>query len=402
MQTVTHHAGDRAPAGIRRRGAHSAPARALDIEIVIPVYNEESALAASIHRLHRFLESSLPLSWRITIADNASTDTTPEIARALAAELDHVRVVRLEEKGRGRALRAAWSASDARVVAYMDVDLSTDLQALLPLLAPLLSGHSEVAIGSRLARGSRVTRGHKRELISRAYNHILHVALRARFSDAQCGFKAVRADVLPELLDAVRDQSWFFDTELLVAAQRRGMRIHEVPVDWVDDPDSRVDIVSTAVADLRGVARLAMATPVARFLAIGVVSTLAYALLFLLLAGAVGSAAASAVALALTAVANTAANRHFTFGIRGREGLLRQQVAGLFVFLLALALTNAALAVLHGVDHHAPRLLEAAVLVLATLAATVTRYVALSSWVFRGRSTGVHRDPVASLHTRGH
>jgi putative flippase GtrA len=371
------------------------------VDVVIPVYNEQRVVADSVHRLHRFLSAEVPFSWRIVIADNASTDGTPAIAEALADELPGVTMLRLEAKGRGRALRAAWSASNARVVCYMDVDLSTDLHALLPLLAPLLSGHSEVAIGSRLARGSRVTRGPKREFISRTYNRLLRLTLHARFSDAQCGFKAVRGDVLPELLEAVRDQSWFFDTELLIAAQRRGMRIHEVPVDWVDDPDSRVDIVSTAVGDLRGVARLAMATPVARFAAIGVVSTLAYALLFLLLAGAVGSAGASAVALGVTAVGNTAANRRITFGIRGREGLLRQQVAGLFVFLLALALTNGALSVLHGVDRHAPRLLEAAVLVLATLAATVTRYVALSSWVFRARDRRGRPDAVLSLDARG-
>ena len=379
-------------------GVQAAPPSGLDVEIVIPVYNEERALAASIHRLHRFLESRLPFSWQITIADNASTDITPEIARALAAELDRVCVLRLDDKGRGRALRAAWSASRARVVAYMDVDLSTDLHALLPLLAPLVSGHSEVAIGSRLAPGSRVARGPKREFISRSYNRLLHLALRARFTDAQCGFKAVRADVLPELLEAVRDESWFFDTELLVAAQRRGMRIHEVPVDWVDDPDSRVDIVSTALADLRGVARLALDTSVARFVAIGIGSTLAYALLFLLLAGAVGSAGASAVALALTAVGNTAANRRVTFGIRGRDGVARQYAAGLVVFMLALGLTNGALSVLHDLDHHTPRLLEAAVLVVATLAATVTRYVALSTWVFRRRGL---RNTALSLDTQG-
>ena len=398
MQTVTQEPG---PAGVGAQGAHPASTRELDVEIVVPVYNEEEALARSIHRLHRFLDTEVPFSWRITIADNASTDLTPDIADTLASELDHIRVLRLEQKGRGRALRVAWSTSRARVVAYMDVDLSTDLHALLPLLAPLLSGHSEVAIGSRLARGARVARGTKREFISRAYNQILHVALRARFTDAQCGFKAVRGDVLPELLEAVRDQSWFFDTELLIAAQRRGMRIYEVPVDWVDDPDSRVDIVSTAVADLRGVARLALARPVARFAAIGVVSTLAYALLFLLLAGVLGSALASAVALALTAVGNTAANRRLTFGIRGREGLARQHVAGFLVFVLALALTNGALTVLHGLDRHAPRLLEAAVLVLATLAATITRYVALSSFVFRGRSRSGRPDTVLSLHTQG-
>jgi len=374
----------RPDAGVARSLPAPAPG-VRDVEIVVPVYNEERALAASIHRLHEFLSRRLSFTWLITIADNASTDRTPEIARELAAELRQVRVLRLEQKGRGRALRAAWSTSGARVVAYMDVDLSTDLRALLPLLAPLLSGHSEIAIGSRLARGSRVTRGLKREIISRLYNRILRTVLRARFSDAQCGFKAMQADRARDLLDAVRDNGWFFDTELLVLAQRRRMRIHEVAVDWVDDPDSRVDIVATALADLRGVARLAIAAPIARFLAIGVASTLAYALLFLVLAGALGSVMASAIALALTAVANTAANRRLTFGVRGRQGLARQHLAGLLVFLIALALTNGALSVLHGLDGHPPRLLEAIVLVVASLAATVTRYVALATWVFRRR-----------------
>jgi glycosyltransferase involved in cell wall biosynthesis len=228
----------------------------VDVDVVIPVHNEERALACSVRRLHRFLSLQLPFSWRIVVADNASTDATPQIARRLAAELPGVELLRLEAQGRGRALRAAWSASDARVVCYMDVDLSTDLRALLPLVAPLLSGHSDLAIGTRLAHGARVIRGPKRELISRAYNRILRVALRAKFSDAQCGFKGVRRDVLPALLADVRDDAWFFDTELLIVAQRRGLRIHEIPVDWVDDPDSRVDIVATAVADLRGVARL--------------------------------------------------------------------------------------------------------------------------------------------------
>ena len=192
----------------------------------------------------------------------------------------------------------------------MDVDLSTDLRGLLPLVAPLLSGHSDLAIGTRLAHGARVVRGPKRELISRGYNRILHTALRARFSDAQCGFKAVRADALARLLDDVRDDGWFFDTELLVLAQRRGLRIHEVPVDWVDDPDSRVEIVRTALDDLRGVARLAAAgADRALPRRSASLTTLAYALLFLLLRGPLGAGGANAAALALTAVANTAANR---------------------------------------------------------------------------------------------
>jgi glycosyltransferase involved in cell wall biosynthesis len=242
----------------------AGPGRArpdVDVEIVVPTYNEERVLAASIYRLHRFLSSSFPLSWRIVIADNGSSDCTPAIARALAHELSHVELLRLHAKGRGRALRSAWSSANARVVCYMDVDLSTDLKALHPLVAPLLSGHSDLAIGTRLARASRITRSVKREFISRAYNRLLRVLLRARFSDAQCGFKAVRAQALADLLPAVRDNAWFFDTELLVLAQRRGLRIHEVPVDWVDDPDSRVEIVATALADLRGVARLLASGP---------------------------------------------------------------------------------------------------------------------------------------------
>lgn len=284
---MTPHTTGQSAASARRRPSHRAPApqvtraeepipdplpHALDLEIVVPVHNEERTLALSIRTLHRFLSNSmpctwpdsLPFTWRIVIADNASTDATPEIAQSLATTLGRVGVLRLEQKGRGRALRTAWSQSRARVVAYMDVDLSTDLRALLPLVSPLLSGHSEVAIGTRLAPGSRVKRRPKREFISRSYNHLLRVLLHAKFSDAQCGFKAVRADVVPELLDAVRDQDWFFDTELLIFAQRRGMRIHEVAVDWVDDPDSSVDIFATARADLRGVARLMRQTRTTR------------------------------------------------------------------------------------------------------------------------------------------
>jgi glycosyltransferase involved in cell wall biosynthesis len=233
-----------------------------EIDVVIPVYDERETIERCVRRLHRYLTDELPWSWRIVVADNGSTDGTALAAEQVAAELPGVRVLRLAERGRGRALRAAWSASEARVVCYMDVDLSTDLRALPPLLAPLLSGHSELAIGSRLARGARVVRGPRRELISRSYNRLLRIVLRARFSDAQCGFKAVRADALRTLLPDVRDEGWFFDTELLVLAQRRGLRIHEVPVDWVDDPDSRVRIVATAAADLRGVGRLLfMRTP---------------------------------------------------------------------------------------------------------------------------------------------
>jgi glycosyltransferase involved in cell wall biosynthesis len=358
------------------------PAAAPDVEIVVPVYNEAAALEQSVRRLHRFLSDGFPFSWRIVIADNASVDATPEIARGLALRLPGVRHLRLEQKGRGRALRAAWSASPAKVVCYMDVDLSTDLRGLLPLVAPLMSGHSDLAIGTRLSHSSRVVRGPKREIISRGYNRLLHIVLRARFSDAQCGFKAVRRDALDGLLGDVQDNGWFFDTEMLVLAQRRGLRIHEVPVDWVDDPDSRVDIVSTALTDLRGVARLLAGGPIAKFVGIGIISTLAYALLYVALHPLLGAVGANAAALALTAIGNTAANRRLTFGVRGREDVVRHHMRGALVFVLTLALTNGALAVLHGLDSDPARALELGVLVAAGLIATITRYVAMRTWVF--------------------
>ena len=238
------------------RASQTAEQPAPVVDVVVPVYNEERDLGPNIRRLHAFLTAEFPFASVITIADNASRDGTLALAKQLSTELPGVRVIHLDQKGRGRALRAAWTASDALVVTYMDVDLSTDLKALLPLVAPIISGHSDLAIGSRLARGSRTKRGPKRELISRAYMLILRLALGAGFSDAQCGFKAVRSSVAREIVPQIEDQTWFFDTELLVLAQRAGRRVHEVPVDWTDDPDSRVAIVRTAMNDLRGVVRL--------------------------------------------------------------------------------------------------------------------------------------------------
>ncbi len=383
------------------------------LDVVVPVYNEEATLADSVYRLHRHLRDQFPFPARITIADNASVDGTPRIAEGLAAELEDVRVVRLEQKGRGRALHVVWSTSDAPVLAYMDVDLSTDLAALAPLVAPLISGHSDLAIGTRLGRGARVVRGPKREIISRCYNLILKSALAARFSDAQCGFKAIRADVAQRLLPHVADTGWFFDTELLVLAERAGLRIHEVPVDWVDDLDSRVDIVATAAADLKGIARLLRgftsgSIPVqtvaaqlgssrrtaapgsllrqsVRFASIGVASTAAYLLLFMMSHGWLGAQVANLIALLVTAIGNTAANRRYTFGIVNRGNVARNHVEGLIVFGIALGITSGALATLHFVAPEPGRWVEATVLVVANLLATTVRFVLLRGWVFHPR-----------------
>jgi glycosyltransferase involved in cell wall biosynthesis len=230
------------------------------VEIVIPVYNEQRVLESSVRTLHGYIQRHLSFPFRITVADNASTDATLAIALELARELPEVAVLHLARKGRGLALRAAWGRSEADVLAYMDVDLSTDLSALPELLTPLLEHRGDIAIGSRLAPGAEVTRGIKREIISRGYNLVLRIVLGAAFSDAQCGFKAGRRELIQALLDEVEDDGWFFDTELLWLAQRSKLAIHEVPVRWVEDRDSSVDILATAREDLRGVIRLRAAS----------------------------------------------------------------------------------------------------------------------------------------------
>src|SRR6202042_3726816 len=353
--------------------AASCPA-AVQVEIVIPVRNEERDLGPSVRRLHAFLREEFPFTARITIADNASDDGTWPQALALETELDGVRAVRLERPGRGGALRSVWSQSDAAVFAYMDVDLSTDLNALLPLLAPLLSGHSDVAIGTRLARGSRVIRGPRREVISRGYNLLLHATLGARFSDAQCGFKAIRRDQARDLLPRTRDGGWFFDTELLVLAERAGLRIHEVPVDWTDDPDSRVDVRATVLADLRGIMRLGGFQRLARVIAVGAASTLAYILIYLALRRGLAAQPANAISTLITAIGNTAVNRRVTFGISGRQHALRHQLRGLIAFAAGLAVTSGALAVLHATVAEPSRTAELAVLLAASLIATLARF----------------------------
>lgn len=433
MTTTGHPQGSAALVEqISARSEQLGPRPVLDV--VIPVYNEEIDLEPCVTRLRRHLAETFPYPFQITIADNASTDRTLAVANQLEETIPEVAVLHLDAKGRGRALRAAWGLSQAPVLAYMDVDLSTDLRALLPLVAPLISGHSDLAIGSRLAPGARVVRGPKREVISRCYNLLLRRALSARFSDAQCGFKAIRGDVARALLPLVQDTGWFFDTELLVLAERSGLRIYEVPVDWVDDPDSRVDIVATALADLRGIARLGrdLATgrlPVrevraqlgrrplavetqlaveatgqrqliqqlARFGAIGIASTAAYLALFVLLRGWCGAQGANFLALLVTAVANTAANRRLTFGMRGVGA--RSQVEGLIVFGLGLALTSGALGALRALAPDASRVVELSALIAANLTATLLRFVAFRAWVFHPRRTEASSSHLNSSDT---
>jgi putative flippase GtrA len=371
------------------------------VDIVVPVYNEESILEASVDRLRDHLDSTFPFLWRIVIVDNASTDATSRIAQQLASEDGRIGHLRLEQKGRGRALRSAWQASTADVVVYTDVDLSTGLTGLLPLVAPLVTGHSDIAIGSRLSSASVVARGPKREVISRCYNLLLRVVFAVRFRDAQCGFKAARTDVVKRLLPAVEDEEWFFDTELLLIAEHNGLRVHEVPVDWIDDPDSRVDVRSTAIADLRGVRRMISRfargtanvdlgpyerTPLTddfgrqtvSFVVIGVVSTLISLAIFLALRDEIGAPWANAVGFTATAIGNNWANRRWTFDRRGDDDRVWRTTTTLTIFVLSLVGTTVAIASVEG-----NRSAELLVLGVTWAAAALIRFVILRVWVYR-------------------
>ncbi len=228
----------------------------ISVDVVIPVLNEENALPRCIANLREFLNTRLEYPCRIVIVDNGSTDNTPAIAEGLTQLYSEVSWIRLDIRGRGRALRKAWLGSKAEILTYMDVDLSTSLGAFPALVKAIAEERYDVATGSRLMKGSKVTRSLKREITSRAYNKIIKIAFWNRFSDAQCGFKAISRKAADFLIPRIKDQGWFFDTELLLLAEKGGFQIKDIPVEWVDDPDSRVNIAKTARDDLMGLWRL--------------------------------------------------------------------------------------------------------------------------------------------------
>ena len=237
------------------------PKDSLDLEVVVPVHNREKALFESIPFLCDYLEVYSPYRWSVTIVDSASTDATAAVAEGLAARYGHrVTVLQLDGKGRGIALKAAWMTSGADIVSYVDADLSSGLESFLPLIAPLASGYADLAAGSRLLGGATVTRGWRQRLISYGYNLLLKALFATGFTDARCGFKAMRGEVVRELLPFVEDDDRFFDTELLLLAEEKGHRISEVPVDWrqgrTDNPKNHSNIDKSVVEELRGLFRV--------------------------------------------------------------------------------------------------------------------------------------------------
>jgi glycosyltransferase involved in cell wall biosynthesis len=232
------------------------------VDIVIPVYNEETELESSVKKLYAFLDKGLPgYDWNIIVADNASTDGTYRIAQALAKKLKHVKCIHLSQKGRGRAVKRAWNESRAQYVGYMDVDLSTDLKSLRPLLESFRKG-SDIAIGSRLLGSSQVIgRTVRREILSRGYNILIKLFFGVSFHDAQCGFKAVTRRVVRDLLPHIVDNAWFFDSEMLIVGEKAGFKVYEEPVRWVDNPGSTVRVLGTVRGDLFGLWRIFWARP---------------------------------------------------------------------------------------------------------------------------------------------
>ena len=227
------------------------------LDIVIPVYNEAHVLVGSIERLRSYLaETNFPYSRRIVVADNASTDRTLAVAQELAERFDDVAALHLPQKGRGRALRKAWLESDADAVSYMDVDLSTDVAALVPLARAVLEDGYDVASGSRMTRGSQIERSLRRELTSRGFIFLIKLVFLSKLSDTQCGFKALSRQAVQELIPRIENEEWFFDTELMLLAEKGGYRIKEVPVRWQEDMDSRVNVAKTVAEDLRGLLRM--------------------------------------------------------------------------------------------------------------------------------------------------
>lgn len=396
--------------------AETAPLSSVTVDIAIPVRNEERALPGCVAVLHDYLTERMPFDWSITIVDNASTDSTRIVAKRLAKQWSRVRVVYLEQQGKGNAVRAAWLSSPATVVAYMDVDLSTGLDALVPLVAALAAGHSDLAIGSRLAPGARTVRGAKREVISRGYNALVRLTHGATFRDAQCGFKAARAEVVRPLLRRVEDDTWFFDTELLLVAEHNGLRVLELPVDWVEDVDSRVSVGGTVATNARGLFRVALAklsgaadiaelpprpapqaihpdavlperdvTRLRRLVLFGLIGFLATVItlvLYTVLRTWWPPLAANLVAVTLSTLFNTEANRRATFRDRSRS-LVLVHAQSFVVFALYCGFTSSALLVLHAVTGSPARWVELAVLLAASAVGTIGRFVLLSTWVFR-------------------
>ena len=225
----------------------------MKVLMVVPTYNEQLVIAKNIKTAYTALAVLLKdHDWTLLVADNGSTDTTPGVVSALLAGCPRLAFWHTDKKGRGNALRQVWMQADADVVAYMDADLAADLAEVPKLIAALRD--ADLAVGSRLSRGSSTDRSFFRECISRSYNLLSEILVGTSVSDLQCGFKAVKREVAQKILPLTTHDGWFFDTELIVFAEHLGFKVAELPVAWQESPDRRrkssVKVFSTIWDDL--------------------------------------------------------------------------------------------------------------------------------------------------------
>jgi len=218
---------------------------AVEVSVVLPAYNEADTIERTVETTLATLEKCLPPgSFEVIVAEDGCEDRTPEIADRLAAEDDRVRHVHSDQRlGRGGALRRAFRAAAGDTLVYFDTDLATDMRHLEQLVESVRSGEYDVATGSRWIPGQEVDRPPRRGIPSRGFNFLVRTFLRSGLRDHQCGFKAFDRETLFDIVEDVEDEHWFWDTEVLVRAQRRGYRVREFPVEWEPKDDTTVDLV---------------------------------------------------------------------------------------------------------------------------------------------------------------
>lgn len=355
--------------------------------LVIPIYNEEKIIENTVRETIKYLNENTKYSYILVVADNASTDSSPEIVKNLQKEIPFLEYVRLPKKGRGLALHTVWKDFNAEVVAYMDADLSSPLTSLPNIIDPILNNESDVTFGSRLLPpGQAINRKGKRELTSQGYNFLLQFILGATFKDAQCGFKAISKEKFNQVEEEIKNQNWFYDTELLLISQYKGLRLKEVPITWVDDPDSSVKVFKTIVENLKEMGRVyftyrpeSVFIKLFKFAIIGVLSTVGTALLFFLLRFVLDPQLANIVSLSTATILNTIANKRFAFKNKTKDPWGKTIIISAISFLLFWIPTAGSLWLLHnffGVeDNYA---LETFIVMVASFFGTLMKFIFFS------------------------
>ncbi|MBD3359736.1 MAG: glycosyltransferase [Candidatus Buchananbacteria bacterium] len=215
------------------------------ILLALPVYNEEKVLEKSVLKLYNYFKNNIKDDWQIVIVNNASIDKTKKVADSLAQKFLKVDSLNLEDKGRGNALKNVWQKYEADIYAYCDIDLATDIFAFKKLFNSIINGSANIAIGARYIKGSQTKRTLNRLIYSKVYIFLVRLFFPTKIKDFQCGFKAVDKKTVSEILPLVKDKEWFFDTELLLIAEKNDFKIKEIAVQWKENPETKVKFIRT-------------------------------------------------------------------------------------------------------------------------------------------------------------